>query len=1426
MIFSSGSGVFLDFFGSDGGNSKKYSITTECNIDANKQDVESLIEDFLESKVINIDKSLVKIFKIAHNPTGLFLKDIFREDTHIRSALRSFILNKFNPVSIEYVAKKNRKFRVEIYGEVKEEIISKLYITYEKVREAIRTSVARELFRNIFYGNPAATVLLDLKSKVIDVNPQFTTLFGYEKEEIIGKDINAVLLPKEISEEGYKLDNIALKGYLNVEAVRIRKDGSEVNVLISGNPLILKGKIVGIIGTYFDITKIKEASNKITFLATHDNLTGLPNRHLLQDRFDIEKAQADRFGGKVGVFFIDVNKFKDINDIYGHSVGDSVLKEITDRLLKIMRRSDSVIRFGGDEFTIVADHIKNIDDAVAIANKIISAGFEPVKIDGTSLQVGLNVGVSLYPNDGTELEELLRKADIAMYSAKAKGENNFEFYSKQIEDARLKAISDLKMREIQFKLTFDKSPLATCIIDSKYNIFRANENFLALFELKVKDLKDKTILDICSSDCRQKLERALLLSKKGHEESFVTEIFQEKGKKYYRVYVGTLPALKSNETFFIVNLTDITESQLYLDKIEASQKALSTVVESSPIPMFVIDKNHEVILYNSAMEKFTGVKKSEIIGKYYMEVIFPDANRPSIADLIADGKHEEEIEKYYPNNKISKISGGKTYLVKDIELTFKGKKKIIDVYVSPIINEKGTIDGAIEVLYDITEQHQSLILQDVLFKITRSVIDTGTLRDFLREVYKIVTSILPTRNLYIGLKNGKYMDFLFFRDEKDKNPNRIEIGNSLTGFLFRNKKPVLYDKEELSSVEQKNGITVRGALPEWFLAVPLKAKGEMIGIIVAQSYNENQILSKNDLERLKYLSDEIALGILKKRDEEALEKLLKKEKELIEESRIFESVINVFEKNYEIDSLLKELISKLKELIPYTSANIAMIEDNTVRNFVSVGYEKYGISSFEDGLVQKINGLGEAQKAIKIKKPILISNTEKEKKWVVYEETKWIKSHITAPIVVQGVPIALLRIDSDKKNAFTKEHIKKIIPFANASAIALNRAKYIEQLKNLLLEKEDLIEKDRILLKMSKIIVESSADFLKEEKDKKLLFFNTLKELEKIVGADFSFAYFINGGEKRLREKEKILLTDFAQKRHISMPLEVLENLLRKIEKEGIFEFNEETYSQDDEIKESFKQMNINAGYIFSIGFPVVYGIFGFNFIAKKEVLPSEMVLLLKLFSIISGNSLTIEKILQEKLHYIKQIEKNYDDIVSMMIKLIEMRDPYTSGHGKKVSKISTLLAEKIKLDNETIYKIRIAALIHDIGKTSVPAEILSKPAMLNDIEFQIIKEHTKIGFNVLKSMEAFKDIARIVLCHHERLNGSGYPSGIKGDSIPIEARIIAVADVFDAMTSHRPYRPPRTKEETIEELVKNKGILYDPVVVDALVELVKEGKI
>lgn len=203
---------------------------------------------------------------------------------------------------------------------------------------------------------------------------------------------------------------------------------------------------------------------------------------------------------------------------------------------------------------------------------------------------------------------------------------------------------------------------------------------------------------------------------------------------------------------------------------------------------------------------------------------------------------------------------------------------------------------------------------------------------------------------------------------------------------------------------------------------------------------------------------------------------------------------------------------------------------------------------------------------------------------------------------------------------------------------------------------------------------------------------------------------------------------------------------------------------------------------------------------------------------------ITDRKEAESRLHQsLESLKKAVSTTIQVLVSALESRDPYTTGHQSRASDLACAITTEMGLDQDKIEGIRMASIIHDIGKLAVPTEILAKPGKLTDIEFLLIKQHSQTGYEMLKDVESPWPLAQIVHQHHERMNGTGYPKNLKGDEILLESRILAVADVVEAISSDRPYRPSLGIDFALEEIDKNKGILYDDVVANACLNLFRE---
>ena len=297
-----------------------------------------------------------------------------------------------------------------------------LYLYRHRFKSAIQQ---KNIFDEIISKIPAGVMVLGIDAKsILKANHSAEQLFGYGAGELVGKKLPALL-----SEVDGKL-------------IAQRKDGSTFHASVEQNQADLYGRKV-YIETVTDVTTQRQNEENLNALAYNDGLTGLPNRLLFDDRFAMEIAHASRRGTMLGVLFVDLDKFKPVNDSYGHRIGDILLQEVATRILSCLRQCDTASRHGGDEFTIIVSDITSKESCAKIAHLVISRLEEPFILNGQELFISASIGISIFPNDGTELSELLGHADQAMYSAKQKGGGKYAFYTDIRRGSNLRPALDM-----------------------------------------------------------------------------------------------------------------------------------------------------------------------------------------------------------------------------------------------------------------------------------------------------------------------------------------------------------------------------------------------------------------------------------------------------------------------------------------------------------------------------------------------------------------------------------------------------------------------------------------------------------------------------------------------------------------------------------------------------------------------------------------------------------------------------------------------------------------------------------------------------------------------------------------------------------------------------------------------------------------------
>ncbi|NEW08478.1 EAL domain-containing protein [Paenibacillus sp. SYP-B3998] len=340
-----------------------------------------------------------------------------------------WIYVKKNQASIQLV--NGSPIYTEGHGQVGSLIVSH-DITKRKWAEQ-RLEVSEQRYKSLFEHNPDIVCWIDLRGSVLKVNPALEKLAGHSSESIQGHNIMKFIAVDDLV-KAQKRFFLACKGKpQNFEMKAIHRSDSLIDLHVTILPIVVNGQIIGVYAIAKDISNRKRTEIMNHYLAYHDTLTNLPNRRMFQERLQDAIKAADEEASTVAVIFMDLDRFKWINDTLGHSVGDKLLQNISERLLLLQDETDTISRLGGDEFTFIVRR-SSARQITGMAQRIFECLTPAFSLEGHDLHITPSIGISLYPQDGVDAETMIRHADLAMYRAKEKGRNNFQFYKPELNE--------------------------------------------------------------------------------------------------------------------------------------------------------------------------------------------------------------------------------------------------------------------------------------------------------------------------------------------------------------------------------------------------------------------------------------------------------------------------------------------------------------------------------------------------------------------------------------------------------------------------------------------------------------------------------------------------------------------------------------------------------------------------------------------------------------------------------------------------------------------------------------------------------------------------------------------------------------------------------------------------------------------------------
>jgi len=376
----------------------------------------------------------------AHQPECRII--VASGDSEIESAIRSLRLGAYDYLRKPYEPD-------ELINTVRN-VLRKLHLEHENARMAHQLEQSEQWHRLLVNTSPDVIYTLDASGHFTYLNDSIESTLGYLPGELIGRDYTALITPDQADVALYHFNErrTGKRATRNFELLLRRKEDllSSLTERTSDQRVVVElsamgmyrptslgmGEFLGSYGVARDISARKQAEATIAFQAYHDLLTGLPNRSLFKDRLGQAMVYAKRHGQTMATLFLDMDHFKVVNDTLGHLVGDGLLQALAQRLRISLREGDTLSRIGGDEFMLLLPHIRSRDNAAYIAQKIITSLKQPFNIEGHELYVGMSIGIAIYPEDGDNIETLIKHADIAMYHAKDHGRNDYKFFTQDL----------------------------------------------------------------------------------------------------------------------------------------------------------------------------------------------------------------------------------------------------------------------------------------------------------------------------------------------------------------------------------------------------------------------------------------------------------------------------------------------------------------------------------------------------------------------------------------------------------------------------------------------------------------------------------------------------------------------------------------------------------------------------------------------------------------------------------------------------------------------------------------------------------------------------------------------------------------------------------------------------------------------------------
>jgi len=1001
-----------------------------------------------------------------------------------------------------------------------------------------------------------------------------------------------------------------------------------------------------------------------------------------------------------------------------------------------------------------------------------------------------------------------------------------EIRSKRAEEA-------LRESESQYRRIFELTPATFVIIDTKGDILDVNSRLYEWLGYKPEEAIGKNLLSLPFIQEESKLIAKEKLSQSTqnkyilpYELNFTTKSGE---KRIGRISSSPIRNEKGELIGELVMASDITESKLSEDALRHSEERYRTLFEKSPTSITLLSTSGVITDCNKSTEQLTGYSKEEIIGKSFEELL----------TLLP-----EDMPKLRDNYQMLL----KGVIIKPYELEIirkDGEKRWINV-INALLTKEDTVIGFQIISTDITDSKQAeeaLSESENKYKALTDNINVGIYRNTIGPKGKFVEAnpavikmfgyrskeeflSINVADLYQNPEDRKKFNERMLRDGFVRNEELELIKKD--GIPFIGSVTAVVVKDEKSEIKYYDGIIeditdrklVERDLKESEQKYRTLTESILDSILISDFQGKILFANQSLINMLGFKEprEEIGTNVFDFVAPEYREEVKKDIKKVFEGKGRLLTQYKVRAKDG------KEFLVEAKgQRITFENkpADLVVLRDITNRKRVE---ESLRMSELQHRTT--LDSMGDALHVVDTNLIFILANTAL-KQW---NKELGLPTEVVGRELFEVFPFLPDKVREEYRKVFntgkiliTEEHtrISNMDIITETRKIPVFEDKKVTQIVTIL---RDITERKRT--EQIQMVLFKISNAVNTTKDLNELFESIHGHLSTIVDTNNFYIAIYND------EDYSISLPYFVDKSGVftEVPVSVPSgrSFTSYVIRSGkpLFVTDAEAQKLVDvgeiEIMGARSKVWLGVPLIIAnevIGALVVQSYTDPNLYNEKD---------LEILKFVSGQiAIAIErKRSQDELKKsFAKLEKIVEGTVNALASTTEKRDPYTAGHQQRVTQLACAIAKEMKLSEEQIEGIRVAGILHDIGKIYVAAEILNKPVRLNNNEMTLVRTHAQVGYDILKTVEFPFPVAQVVLQHHERVDGSGYPQGLKGEEILLESKILAVSDVVEAMCSHRPYRPAHGTDKALAEIIEQRGILYDPAVADTCVKLFTEGK-